>query len=135
MPIKMEQLPGESIINATINEPFDPDRDIPALFAEFIPLRLAIQGDVALILDFSSVVSKPNSFSPMVLSMAEASRGVRASKEAGVGRPPITIFVGSGPIANLAAQAMEQEQYGGTRGHLCATYDEALALARAKLST
>ncbi len=71
----------------------------------------------------------------MVIALAAASRGVRASQEAGVSGPPITIFVGSGPVAALASQAMEQEQYGGVKGHLCTSHEEALALAREKLST
>jgi hypothetical protein len=135
MPIKIEQFPGESIISATVNEPFDPGQDIPPLFAELIRLRLSIQGDVALILDFADTTNNPDAFSRMVFALAQASQGIKDGKAAGVGRPPILIFVGSGPIADIASQAMEQEQYGGVRGHLCASKDEALALAREKLST
>jgi hypothetical protein len=134
MPVKIEQLPGESIVHATVHEPFVPERDMPAMFAEIIPLRMTIQGDVALIIDFSATTNHPNSFSKMVFTLAEAAQGIKAGRAAGVSRPPILIFVGTGPIADIASQAIEQEQYGGVKGHLCASQDEALALARAKLS-
>ena len=134
MPVQIEQLPGESIINATVNEPFDPERDMPAMFAEFIQLRLAIQGDVALILDVSDTTNHPDSFSRMVLALSKAAQGIRTGRAAGVDRPPILIFVGTGLIATLASQAMGQEQYGGVAGHLCTSHEEALALAREKLS-
>lgn len=68
-----------------------------------------------------------------MLALSEASRGVKASQVAGVSGPPITIFVGSGPMMTLIAQAIEQEQYGGVRGNLCASLGEAIALAREKL--
>ena len=135
MPIKVERLPGESIISATVSKPFNPEQDVRAMFAEFIQFRLAIQGDVALILNFSEVANHPDAFSQLVFALAEASQGIKAGKAAGVASPPIVIFVGAGPIATLASQAMEQAQYGGVRGHLCASYDEALALARSKLTT
>lgn len=135
MPIKIERLPGESIISAIVSKPFEPERDIPAMFAEFIQLRLAIQGDVALILDVSADTGNPDSFNQMVFSLAEAARGIKAGKAAGLHRPPIIIYVGSGKIAALASQAIGQEQYGGVKGYLCTSQDEALALAREKLST
>ena len=133
MSVTVEQLPGESIINAIISEPFDPEQDIPAMFAQFIPLRTAIQGDVALILDVTNVISQPNAFTEMVFALANAAKGIKASKAAGL-KPPITVFVGSGEMADLAAQAIEQEQYGGTKAHLCASQDDALALVREKLN-
>lgn len=134
MPITIEQLPGESIISATVNEPFNPEQDISAMFAGFIQLRLKIQGDVALILDVRNTANRPDAFSQLVLSLAEAAQGIKASKASGVGGPPIVIFVGTDLMTALASQAIEQEQYGGVRGHLCTSKDEALALARAKLS-
>ncbi len=133
MPIQIEQLPGESIITAVATEPFNPEQDMPAMFAEFIRLRLAIQGGVALIVDVSDPANSPDSFSRMVFALAEAAQGIRAGRAAGVNGPPITIFVGSGPTAALASQAIEQEQYGGVKGHLCTSHDEALSLAREKL--
>jgi hypothetical protein len=134
MPVNIEQLPGESIITATVTEPFDPERDMPVMFAEFIRLRLAIQGDVALIIDVSPTTNHPDSFSRMAFALSKAAQGIKTGREVGIDRPPITIFVGSDPIAALASQAMGQEQYGGVTGHLCTSRDEALALARAKLS-
>jgi hypothetical protein len=134
MPIKIEQLPGESIISATVSEPFEPERDVPPMFGELIRVRLATQGDVALILDFGETTNSPDAFSRMVFALAKAAEGIKAGRAAGVGGPPILIFVGSGLVANITSQAIEQEQYGGVRGHLCTSRDEALALARAKLS-
>jgi hypothetical protein len=134
MPVRIEQLPGESIISAIVSEPFHPEVDMPAMFSEFIRLRLSIQGDVALIVDVTDTTSRPDAFSQMMFALAEASQGIRASQAAGVGGPPITIFVGSGLAASLASQAIAQEQYGGVRGHLCTSLDEALSLAREKLS-
>ena len=132
MPIKVEQLPGESIIVAATHEPFDPNQDVQAMFAEITRLRLTIQGNVALIIDFSD---DPASFSQLVVGLAEASRAIQAGKAAGINRPPLTIFVGTSTMTELASQAMGQKQYGGVQGHLCATKDEAIALARTKLST
>lgn len=135
MPIKVERIPNESIIKATINEPFDPPTDIPAMFAEFIPLRQTIQGPMALIVDLNETNSVPDAFGRIVIALAEAAKGIRASKEAQLGGPPILIFVGSGFMAELSADAVEQEQYGGTKAQLCTTLEEALALAREKLAT
>lgn len=131
MPIKVEQLPGEPIITASVSDPFDPRQDIQPLFAEITRLRLAIQDDVVLIIDLTG--GKP-AFSQTVIALAEASSGIRAGRAAGIDRPPITIFVGSGVLADLASKAMAQRQYGGVKGHLCATKDEALALAREVLA-
>jgi hypothetical protein len=133
MPIEIKQLPGESIITATVTQPFEPDKDMPSMFAEFIRLRMALQGSVALILDVSRTTDDRYAFSKMVYALAEASQGIKASKVAGL-RPPIIIFVGSGPVTDLAAQAIKQEQYGGVGALLCASVDEALALAREKIS-
>lgn len=130
MPIKVKQLPEEPIIVAAITEPLNLAHDMPAMFAEFIRLRLAIQGPVALIMDISQV---PDSFSEMAAALAEAGKGIRADKAAGVGQPPLLIFVGSGSITAIASEAMGQEQYGGVRGHLCASIEEALAFAEARL--
>jgi hypothetical protein len=132
MPIKVEQLPDESIITATVSQPFDPRQDVPAMFAEFTRLRLAIQGEVALILDLRDGKA---AFSQTVIALAEASSGIKAGRAAGIDRPPIIIFVGTGVLADLASKAMGQRQYGGVKGHLCATKDEALALARQMLSS
>lgn len=134
MPIQVEQLPGESIISATVNEPFNPENDVPAMFGEFIRLRMAIQGPVVLILDLHNTTNSPDAFSKMVLALANAAQGIRASKSSQFKQPPVTIFVGSGELVSLAAEAVGQDQYGGVKGDLCATYDEALTLARAKLS-
>lgn len=134
MPVEIKQLPGESIIYATVNKPFKPDEDMPAMFAEVIRLRQAIHGTVVLILDVTSTISEPDAFSTMVAALANARHGIKASKTVGL-QPPITIFVGSGSVMDLAAQAITQEQYGGVGAHLCISYDEALTLAREKLST
>lgn len=131
MPIIVEQLPGESIITATVSNPFEAREDVPAMFAEFTRLRLAIQGDVALIIDLSSAKA---AFSQTVVAMAEASSGIKAGRAAGIDRPPIIIFIGSGVLADLASKSMGQRQYGGVKGHLCASKDEALALAREVLA-
>ncbi len=104
------------------------------MFAETTRLRLTIQGDVVLIIDVSQMADAPDSFSKMVFALAHASQGIRTNIAAGVGRPPILILVGSDPLTALASEAMAQDQYGGVRGHLCVTLDEALALAREKLS-
>lgn len=132
MPAKVEQIPGEPIVVTTVTEPFDPRQDIATTFAEITQLRLAIQGDVVLILDLRGARTN---FSQMVAALAQAADGIRAGRAAGIDRPPITIFVGSGILADFASKAMGQRQYGGVKGHLCATQDEAIALAREVLLT
>lgn len=127
MPIKIEKLPDEPIITATVTDPFDARQDVPGMFAEFTRLRLAAKGDVAVILDISNARAP---FSQTVIALAEASSGIKAGRAAGIDRPPIMIFVGTGVLAELASKAMGQRQYGGVKGHLCATKDEALSLAR-----
>ena len=132
MPIELEQLPGESIIIATHVEPFDPTQDVPAMFAKFTQLRLAIQGTVALIVDFSEAKV---GFNQTAVALTEAFKGVKAGKAAGVDRPPIIILVGSGVIANVTSKAMTKVPHGYANNHLCASKDEALSLARELLST
>ncbi len=134
MPVKLERIPGESIIHATVDEPFDPEHDIRNMYNDYISLRMPIPGQVALIIDVGKTVQGPDSFSNMVIALAEISKGIRTSKSAGFTSPPIVILVGSGMIADLVAKAPEQEQYGGVRGLLCSSYEEALALAREKLA-
>ncbi len=131
MPIQVEQLPGEPIITATVINPFDARQDVPAMFAEFTRLRLALQGDVVLIIDLSG---GRVAFSQTVAAMTEASSGIKASRAAGVDRPPIVIFVGTSVLVDLASRAMGKRQYGGVKGHQCATKDEAIALGREILS-
>lgn len=135
MPVKVEKLEGEAIIKAIVTEPFDPDRDMPAMFAELIPLRMAVQGKMAMIIDLSASVNNPNAFSQMVFTLARAADGIKAGKSTGQGGPPILIFVGSGTIADITARATGQAQYGGVSGQVCASMEEALALAHAKLSS
>ena len=134
MPIAIERLPGESIICATTSEPFAPTRDVPAMFAEITRIRLELQGDVALIVDLRETVKDSIAFAKLVAALAEAGRGIRAGRAAGIVRPPITIFVGSGPLVALAAQSIEQKQYRGVRALICNSPEEALALAREKLA-
>jgi hypothetical protein len=71
----------------------------------------------------------------MVVALAEAGRGIKAGKAAGIGGPPMVIMVGAGLVADIAAQSLNQEQYGGSKADLCANYAEALVLARAKLAS
>ena len=134
MPIQVEQIESESIIRATLNEPFDPQIDVPAMFGQFIGIRQTIQGPVALIVNLNNTNNGPDAFSRIVYALAEAARGIRASKQAHTGGPPILVFVGSGSLANLTTHAIVQDQYGGTNAHLCETVEEALALARQKLA-
>jgi hypothetical protein len=134
MPITVERLSNESIIIATSVEPLIPEQDVPAMFSQFTSLRLTISGDVVLILDFG-LFNDPQSFSKLVRSLAEASQGIRVSRAAGVARPPITIFVGSGPMVAIASEAMGQEQYGGVRRRMCSSLDEAITLARSLLTS
>jgi hypothetical protein len=48
MPIQIEQIPGEHILAATVNEPFDPENDVSSMFAQFIRIRQTINGPIAL---------------------------------------------------------------------------------------
>jgi hypothetical protein len=130
MPVRVERFGDEAIIYATIIEPIEPEQDIAAMFAQFIPLRLTIPGHVALIIDLSEALDRTDSFGNLVRALAEASRGVQASKAADASGPPITIFVGTDSIVGLASQAMGQPPYGGVKGRLCVSRDEALTLAR-----
>lgn len=134
MPIEIEQLPGESIIFASVKEPFVPERDVPLMFKEFLPLRMTMQGNVALIVDLAAITNAPDAFSRLVMVLAEAGHGIKVHKASGVASPPILIFVGTGPVADIAAQAIDQDQYGGVKADLCASRDEAVALARTKVS-
>ena len=72
MPIQLEQIPGESILIATTREPFDPENDVPAMFAEFIRARQTINGPIVLIVDFNSTTNAPDGFSRVVFGLAEA---------------------------------------------------------------
>jgi fructose-specific component phosphotransferase system IIB-like protein len=134
MAIKLERLPGESIFVAEIATPVNSE-DVPSMFQQMIPMRLAIRGKLVLILDFTKALDHPESFGLMSLAMAQASRGIRVSRDVGVDGPPITIYVGTGPIVAIASEAMEQDQYGGVRGQLCASRDEAITLARTLLAS
>lgn len=134
MPVEVEHVSGESIIVATAKKPFLSERDVPMMFKEFVPLRMTIKGNAVLIVDLSATMDTPDAFSQMVVGLAEAATGIKAHKASGVASPPILILIGSGLVADIAAQAIAQDQYGGVKAHLCASRDEALALARTKLS-
>lgn len=134
MPIQVEQLPGEPIICASVEEPFEPQKDVPAMFQRYIALRQSINGPAALIFDFKNAHDAPNAFTRIMYALAEAAKGIRASKQAQTSGPPILIFVGDGYSASMVTQAIEQRQYGGRQAYLCTTQEEALALAREQLS-
>ena len=127
MPIEIEQLPDESIIVMTVTQPFDPGQDMEPMFKEITRMRLAMEDEVVQIIDLKN---SRMAFSQTVVTMAEAARGIKASKAAGLKGPPTTVFIGSGMLADLTSKAMEQRQYGGVKGRLCANRDEALTLAR-----
>ncbi|MBN1562361.1 MAG: hypothetical protein JXA10_00870 [Anaerolineae bacterium] len=133
MPIEIKHYPGEAILSVTITNPFEPEHEMPAMFGQFMQLRHTTKGVVALILDLSDTINKPDEFSNMVSALAQAGKNIKASKIAGL-EPPIIIIVGSGPMVDLASRAITQEQYGGAGTHLCSSRDEALALAREKLA-
>ncbi len=130
MPVRVEQLPGEPIIVATIMNPFVPEEDMPAMYSQFISLRRNIPGYAALIIDVRETMNDPAGFSQMMLAMAEASRGIKAGQAAGLSGPPRLIMVGEGPMAGIAAEGMAQEQYGGVKGEVCPTLEEAIERAR-----
>ncbi|MBN1427009.1 MAG: hypothetical protein JXB07_01410 [Anaerolineae bacterium] len=131
MPIKVEQLPGESIIIATVSELSDSQQDVPAMFADITQLRLKIRGTVVLILDFSDAKV---SFNQIAVGLGEAFKGIKAGKADGIERPPIVILVGSGVTTKVTSKVMTQMPE-FANGHMCTSKDEALVLARKLLST
>jgi hypothetical protein len=134
MPIQLEQVPGENILIAINLEPFDPQNDMPSMFAQFMRSRQTMIGPVALIVDFNNTNTVPTGFTRVVLSLGEVAKGIRANKQAQLAGPPILIFVGSGSFADLVTGVVEHEHYGGAKAQLCATKEEAIALAREKLA-
>lgn len=130
MPVTVEKVQDDPIIIATTLSPFAPSADMPAMFGEITRHRMSINGPSALIIDCSNTM---DSFNVMMTAMAEASQAIKKSRES-VGQAPILIFVGTGLLAEIAAKSMGQSQYGGVSGELRPTREEAIAIAREKLT-
>lgn len=124
MPIQVTRLPGEPIITAVFEEPADFHAEVPAMFQRVIELRDTIEDSdrYFFIMDVSAARL---SFSDIVFAMGE-SRIARDQRRDDL--PVTTLMVGSGPLLEMAAKAMNQRQYGGYGMRLCTSMDEALSV-------
>jgi hypothetical protein len=134
VPATVEVLSGERILVVTITNPFKPDVDMPRMFDQTFRLIADPKEPFVQIVDLSSIDSTGD-FSQMLAAMGHAASMSRNSRAAGIGRPPSLVFVGTGPLAKLAANAMGQTQYGGAGGHICSSREEAIVLARTLLTS
>lgn len=127
MPVKVECLSPEPIIQATFYPPFDLDSDTPILLAGVKQCRERLAQSCVVILDVSAIQVN---FSEIVFALSAGARQIHEMRANHAILPTQYIFVGSGDIVGIAAQAMGQDQYGGIGGQMCASMDEALAYAR-----
>ncbi len=127
MPVNVETLSPEPIVRATFYPPFDLQADIPVLLADVKQCRERLAQPCVVILDVTAVQVD---FTEIVFALADAARQIREMRAAHAVLPAQYVFVGSGEIVEIAAQAMGQDQYGGIGGQMCASMDEALAYAR-----
>ena len=134
MSVTVEQLPGEPIVIATFGHPFDAYQDVRDMFKAFLPMRSSIQASLVFIIDISVTTDDPHAFGHLVVGMGEAAAQIRVTKaDQSLSRPQL-IFVGTGEMVTLAADAIGQDQYGGSKARVCARLDEAVTLARTILS-
>lgn len=130
MPIIVEKLPDEPIIVVTCQEPMNYVQEAPAAFDQVLALRDTIYGcsEYFVVFDASAVRM---SFGDMVTMMGEVKR---ASQQRRSDLAVIPSLVGSGGLVELAANAVQQTQYGAYKVPLFTSTDQALASIRAGLT-
>lgn len=128
MSVTVSMLPSEPILVAVITAPFVPEDDMPVMLRDIKTLREQVTQQVVIIIDMSAVNIN---FTTLADALAMARDQIRKEREAGATLPGRYLFVGSDDLVSIAADAMTQEQYGGIGGMLFASYDDALAHARA----
>ncbi len=126
MAVKFEDLPGEPILIAAFENPLQAGKDT-STFNEAIHSRLeTISPDHVLwvISDLSGVTIN---FADAIFGLAEAARG---STGAFRDRRVRMVLIGVGDMIKFLVNAAEQSQYGGVKGHVCSSLEEALAYCR-----
>ncbi|MFN8528955.1 MAG: hypothetical protein U0670_10115 [Anaerolineae bacterium] len=119
MSFEVKQLGDESIIIVTITPPTDLHKDPQQTLEVVNAMARRIQGPVYRISDVSRL--------DITLDMliAGLAADVRYSE------PNVRhIVVGKGEMVELIAQAIKQPQYGAQEGHMVASVEEGIALAR-----
>lgn len=129
MPIKVERLPLEPIIVATVYEPANPAQDASQIAAETAALIGPDEMTVCVINDFRQMKID---FKMMMSGMS----ATRAERTGGVGDPRVyTILVGEGIVWEVAQKSVGKFLSNGPGVALFASMDEALAHAREKIKT
>jgi hypothetical protein len=130
MPILVEKLRDEPIITVTFEDPINYMAEVPEAFDAILIMRDAINGSPRyfIIFDVSRVQV---GIDEIVLTLGEAKQ---ASKMRRPDLPLSLSIVGSGGLIEMAANAMEQAQYGAYQMPLFTSLDQALAAARAQFA-
>lgn len=128
MAIMVEKLPDEPIITVTFENPINYMAELPEAFDAILMLRDTITTSPRYFAIFDVSQVSPG-FSEIVLTLGEAKR---ASKMRRHDLPLSLSIVGSGRLIEMAANAMEQVQYGAYQMPLFTSLDQALAAARAQ---
>lgn len=126
---EVQRLPGEPIVIACFLDPFDATKEPSEVFRQIFDLRDGIEDDhYYTVIDVTSV---KGDFSSMVLTLGEAAKVLRQRTS---DKQVKLAIVGSGTLVELAAKAMEQDQYGSRKVSLFTSMEDALVTIRADLA-
>jgi hypothetical protein len=128
MPAIVVKLPDEPIIVLTATDPFAPQEDLLPAYEEVAEMIEDMPGSIYCLYDLSSVYL---GFGDLIVVLGTAIRGAPGSAS----DPRVRgVIVGHDELAQLAADASRQEQYGNLDLPLFALMEEAVAYARAELA-
>lgn len=135
MPVKYEKLPDEPITIITVTGKVDEGMLLPGpddMDHEILEIVEETPGKDYLIIDISAVKM---AFSELIMVLADARSEVKEmGGKAFIDENMMYLFVGSGDMADLAVEALKQDQYGNIEALLFPTVDEALAYARQQIA-
>src|SRR5574341_1561054 len=122
MAISFEDVPGEPVLIAVFHNPLQAAKDTAA-FNEAIHSRLDALGPDELLWVISDLTGVTINFADAIFGLAEAAK---ASIGAFRDRRVRMVLIGVGDMIKFLVNAAEQKQYGGVKGHVCASMEEAL---------
>lgn len=128
MAIEFEEFGNEPILYVTLTEPFSVAEETGPMMARMAAMLDAHPGQLYCIYDTSGLTV---AFSDMMFGLAEQAKGGAGSVK---DNRLFVILVGTDAMITLAAQAMEQSQYGGLHIPLFDNRPDALAYARKSIA-
>lgn len=127
MPTDIQRIDDDAIIYITIQSPFKPSEEIPTMHKRIDDLARNMGRPIFRIIDLTR---SEIDFSALVEALQEDTNNAAGSATDWRFQP---LFVGTDNIAKLAADSLQQQQYGGIKTRLFSTREGAIAHAQQEL--